>query len=258
MALVFNPGNHTYRLDGRPVPGVTSILGVLDKPAIPRWAAGEVAAYVADNPDGLETLRAMGRDPMVNALKGIPWARRDTAAIRGKDIHGFAERMVDGEQVDVPDALTGHVESTIRFMDDYGIKPVLTECAVGSRRHMYGGTLDLVADSDTHPRAIFDYKTGASGIYGETAFQNAAYAFADFAVVAGEEVPMSEMRIERSFGVWIRADGYDVYPLEFSPRVFNEFLAIRAAFEAKRRATGNWKIPGTGYVGISEQQLLGT
>jgi hypothetical protein len=165
--------------------------------------------------------------------------------------------MVDGEKVDVPDALVGHVESTIRFMDDYGIKPVLTECAVGSRTHMYAGTLDLVADSDNHPRAIYDYKTGASGIYGVTAFQNAAYAFADFVMVAGQEEPLADMRIEKSFGVWIRADGYDVYPLEFSPRVFAEFLAIRAAFDANRRATGNWKIPGSGYVGISEQQLLG-
>ena len=61
--LKFYEASHRYKLDGQWVPGVTTILGVLDKPAIPKWAASQVAEYVADNPDAVEHLRDMGRGP---------------------------------------------------------------------------------------------------------------------------------------------------------------------------------------------------
>lgn len=59
--------------------------------------------------------------------------------------------------------------------------------------------------------------------------------------------------MEASFGVHIRADGYDVHPLVFGPGVFDEFLAIRRTFDANKRAEGNWKVLGSGYVGIALQ-----
>ena len=34
--LRFSEATHRYWLDGKPVPGVTGIIGVLDKPAIPK------------------------------------------------------------------------------------------------------------------------------------------------------------------------------------------------------------------------------
>lgn len=253
--LVFYEASHRYKLDGRWVPGVTTIIAVVDKPAIPKWAAGQVAEYVADNPDAVESLRDMGRMPMVHALKNIPWAKRDTAAVRGTEVHAIAERVVGGEEVDVPEALAGYVESAIDFMVDYAIRPVLVEAVVGSRRHQYAGKLDLIADSDRGPRAIYDYKTTRSGIYGATAWQNAAYVYADFH--GAEETPMDSYGVEASYGVHLRQDGYDVYPLEFGPHVFLEFLHIREVYDANKRAVGDWRIPGSGYVGISEQQSEG-
>ncbi len=253
MSLQFQPKAHRYRLDGKAVPGVTTILGVLDKPALPKWAAGAVAEYVADHPDGVEHLRTMGRGPMVSALKGIPWQARDEAANRGTEVHGYAAAIVKGGEVDVPELLVGHVESYLSFLDDYGIRPVLVEQAVASRTHWYAGTLDLVADSKRHPRAIYDLKTSRSGIYAQTAFQNAAYGMADFYGLDGDEHPMSEIGIEASFGVHLRADGYDVHPLPYSPSIHAEFVTIRAAYEIHKRASGDWRTPGSGYVGISEQ-----
>ena len=249
--LRFYPSAHRYKLDGAWVPGVTTILGVLDKPAIPKWAAGQVAEYVADNPDGIEHLRNMGRGPMVDALKRLPWERRDQAGVRGTDVHDIAERIVNGAEVDVPEHLVGHVESCLAFMDDWQIRPVLVEAVVGSRAHQYAGKLDLVADHARGPRAIFDYKTTASGIYKETAFQNAAYAFAEFHGENGDEKPMADVGIEASFGVHVRADGYDVYPLAYGADVHDEFLCIRRAFDINKRANGDWKVPGSGYVGIA-------
>jgi len=248
QGLKFYPASHRYKLDGEWVPGVTTILGVLDKPAIPKWAAKSVAEYVARNREGVEHLYAMGEQPMIDALKGIPWQERDTAGVRGTDVHDFAERILKGEEVDVPDRYVGHVESCLAFMEEWDIRPVLVEQTVGSRKHQYAGKLDLVADHNQGDRAIFDWKTAASGIYKETAFQLVAYAFAEF-YGEGDEQPMGDLGIRESYGVHIRADGYDAYPLAFGPDIYDEFLTIRRAFDINKRANGDWKVPGSGYVG---------
>src|SRR5665213_1834664 len=114
--LVFYPKAHRYKLDGEWVPGVTTIIGVLEKPAIAKWAAGQVAEYVADNREAVGHLYSAGRGPMVAALKEVPWQKRDDAATRGTTLHDFAERLLHGEQVDVPDALVPVVEAALMFL----------------------------------------------------------------------------------------------------------------------------------------------
>ncbi len=253
--LKFVPSTHRYYLDSKPVTGVTTILGVLDKPAIPKWAAKTVAEYVADNPDGVKVLRDMGRGPMVAALKEIPWQARDDAADRGTSFHTFAEEIVAGGKPEVPDSLVPHVEQAIDFMERWHIKPILLEAAVGSREHQYAGTLDMIA-TYTHPvtghqgTAIWDWKTGKA-IYPEYAFQLTAYGHAEFTGLGGNETEIPAC--DAAFGVQIRSDGHDVYPLQYGADVFAEFVAIRRVHAIVKRARGNWKVPGSGYVGLAVQ-----
>lgn len=250
--LKFYPASHRYKLDGEWVPGVTTIIGVLDKPAIPKWAAGEVAAFVADQPSLVDLMNEKGgREPVIQFLKNLPWQKRDTAGARGTKFHDFAERILLGESVEVPPEQVGMVESALAFMDDWHIEPVLIEAAVASREHRWAGKLDIIADaahSKFTGRAIWDWKSGKA-IYTSAAFQLNAYAHAEFHGEGGVESPMSDLGIEAAFGVHIRDDGYSVVPLEFGPHVYDEFLVIRKAFDINKRAEGNWKIPGTGYVG---------
>lgn len=249
--LVFYPKSHRYKLDGQWVPGVTTILGTLNKEALPKWAAGQVAEYVADNPDGVDTLRQMGRGPMVDALKQMPWQKRDDAGTRGNVLHDYAEQIALGQEVEVDDESVPVIENVIRFMNDWSIEPVLIEAPVGDRAHQYAGTLDLIADY-IHPitghkgRAIFDWKSGKR-IYPEYAMQMAAYAYAEFALVDGEETSLPEC--DAAFGVHIREDDYDVYPLEFGKNIHDEFLVIRHVYDIAKRMKGDWKVPGSGYVG---------
>jgi hypothetical protein len=167
---------------------------------------------------------------MVDALKGVPWERRDSAAARGTTLHDIADQIVRGQEVDVPDSLVPVVESAVRFMEDWHIEPILTETAVGSREHWYAGTLDLVADSNRAPRAIYDWKSGKA-IYTGAAWQLNAYGHAEFHGLDGHEHPVSELGIEAAYGVHIRPDGYDVYPLRYGPDIFAEWLTIRAAYD---------------------------
>lgn len=250
--LTFTPANHRYRLDGKWVPGVTTVIGVLEKPAIPKWAAKSVAEYVADNREAVEHLYAAGRGPMVASLKEIPWQKRDAAADRGTQFHDYAERLLLGEEIDVPDEQVPLVESALAFMEDWDIRPVLNEQCVASREHWYAGKLDLVADHNRGPRAIFDWKSGKA-IYESAAFQLNAYGHAEFYGEHGNEQPMADLGIGSAYGVHIRADGYDVYPLPYGPRIFDEFLVIRRAYDINKRAKGDWRTPGSGYVGVAVQ-----
>lgn len=250
--LVFYPKAHRYKLDGEWVPGVTTILGVLEKPAIAKWAAGQVAEYVADNREAVGHLYSAGRGPMVAALKEVPWQKRDDAATRGTTLHDFAERLLHGEQVDVPDALVPVVEAALMFLKEWRIEPVLIEKAVASRAHRYAGMLDLVA-LYTHPVtgetgcAIFDWKSGKR-IYYQACFQLNAYGHAEFYEHDGQEMPISDLRIGEAFGVHIQESGYAVYPLPYGPHIQAEFLTIRDTYDINKRADGNWREPGSGYV----------
>lgn len=190
MSLVFYPRSHRYKLDGQWVPGVTTLLGNgLPKKALMYWSARSVAEWVADNPEGVESLRAMGRGPMVQALKEVPWQKRDTAAARGTEVHALAERIVHGEQVDVPEHLAGYVQGYVRWLDSTDLNPMWTERPVANRQWRYAGTFDLIATMRGQAW-LLDVKT-ASGVYGDNALQLAAYANAEFLLDPdGVEIPM--------------------------------------------------------------------
>lgn len=257
--LTFTPGNHTYRLDGKPVPGVTTILGVLDKPAIPKWAAKVVAEYVADNPDALEVLRDAGRPALVNTLKEVPWQKRDKAADRGHTLHDYAQQLLEGVEIDVdqvPPELVPVLENAISFLDTWQIRPLLIEAPCASRTDWWAGTLDLVADyvhpvTDLAGRGVFDWKSG-KGLYPEYAWQMCGYGHAEFTGLGGNEAPMPN-GISAAFGVQIRADGYDVAPMAYSDAVYQEFVLIRRAFDVVKAGRGDWKRPGSGHVGLMIQ-----
>lgn len=219
--------NHSYTIDGERVIGVTTALSKgVPKPALPYWAARTVAQQAVDmGAEEWAALRTLGRDAAVAALKSAPWQQRDAAAVRGTNVHAIADKLVHGQEVAVPEHLYGHVEAALAFMTEWKVRPVLTEKVVGSYRYGYAGTFDLVADVADGRRILFDYKT-SSGIYPETAMQLCAYAMADYFVADDKtEIPMSEVGIQEIKAVHLRADGYDVRPLEFSERVFKCFLS---------------------------------
>jgi hypothetical protein len=223
---------HGYAIDGVKVDGVTTLIGDgLPKPALTRWAARSVAEYVADNLDAVLGMRQMGRDAIVAALKEAPWTAARTGAAKGTEVHGLAEKLIRGEEIEVPEHLAGYVDACVAFLDAWKVRPLLVERPVGNRQWRYGGTADFVGEvtaPDAGPVvAMVDWKTAASGVWPETAYQLAAYRFAEvYLDEDGAEKPMAGLGITTGYAVWLRSDGYDVLPVECGETTFKAFLHI--------------------------------
>ena len=79
--------------NGKKLPGVTTILGVLDKPALLWWAAREAAqATAAAIVDG-----GMPADRAIEVGKKAPFQRRAEAADAGTQAHACVEAHYAGE-----------------------------------------------------------------------------------------------------------------------------------------------------------------
>lgn len=247
MSLVFHESNHRYRLDGAWVPGVTTLIkDGLPAKQLMYWSARTVAEYVADHPDEVEAFRRAGRRPMVNALKEVPWEKRDVAGIKGSEIHALAEKLVHGEEVQVPEHLADYVDSCVDFLNEWKVRPLIVERPVAHRAHWWAGTPDLfgiVADGRT---VLWDYKTG-SGIYESYAYQMVAYSRAEFYLDDdGQEKPIPA--VDLCAGVHLRQDGYSVIPIEGDyDQIYKEFRHIAYVAAAGKRARGTKTTPG--YVG---------
>jgi|SRR5262245_13241053 len=212
--------NHSYWVDGEKLPGVTTILRQQPKPALVEWAGNTTADYALDNWDELAELKPSER---LARLKRARYVERDAAARRGTQVHALAEQLAAGREVEVPEALTGHVESYVKFLDAFDPEPIALELVIANREHRYCGTADLVA----HMRGavwMIDIKTARSGIFPETALQVCAYSRAEtYADDDGSESPLAGLGIERCAALHVRGDGYDLRPLETGPAVWETF-----------------------------------
>jgi hypothetical protein len=226
-------GHHYLDAEDRRVPGVTTILGDgIPKPALITWAANSTAEYAIDNWDKLSSLSSSAR---LKELQGARWSVKDAAANRGTAVHELGERLVAGEEVDVPDELVGHAEAYARFLDDYSVEPLHTEFSVVSYRWGYAGTGDLIANLHylgAKHRLLIDLKTNRSGIFGETALQAAAYRYADVLINGDTEEPMPE--VDGCAAVHIRADGCDLIPIIAEEMQHKQFLYIQRVAQAAK------------------------
>lgn len=214
---------HSYiDANGIKVPGVTTIINDgVPKPALMNWAANTTAEYAVDRWDDLGEMKPAAR---LKALKDARYADRDAAANRGTAVHNIAERLGRGEEVPVPEELAGHVESYVKFLDDWDPEILLTESPIVSYRHGYAGTFDLIATL-AGERWLLDIKTSRSGVFGETALQLAAYRYADFYIKDGADHPMPE--VAHTGVIHVRADGYSLVPVTAEREQFRAFLYVQ-------------------------------
>lgn len=177
LTLDFTEVHTIYRNKaGEKVPGVTTVLGMLNKPALLRWAW------------------KLGRD-------GKELERtRQVAADIGTIAHGLCEAHLRGMELDTTnlaqDQLTAAGIGFARFLEwweSLGWSVVHTEHRMVSEAMQVGGTGDVVARRPDGALALLDLKT-SKAIYPEMYVQVASYA-AMYEETAKE--PIAECRIVR-------------------------------------------------------------
>lgn len=252
MSLTFQESTHRYRLDGKPVKSVTGIIGGgIPKPALTYWAANQAAEAAADwaasfkelpPSEAAWNLASIDRDSLYEQWRKAPWKKRDEAAVRGTAVHALAERVVHGEDVDVPDELLPYVEGYVEFLDEWELEPVSTECFVASREHNFAGRYDLIARSphlfNGEPFSA-DIKTSNS-VYRETAVQVAAYSRAEFQVT--DEDPDTELPIPDVAGavvLHVTSEGTTPYWLcRNRAEIDDAFALFLSAYAVAQRPNG--------------------
>jgi hypothetical protein len=216
--------HYVHPTTGEVVPSVTTILSVLDKPALVGWAAKTVATYAAENHDALTALDVGDR---VALLKGVPWRNRDRAADRGTDAHTYAERrMVFGLK---PQPTTRSEEKIDAVLDT--IKPdcLLTEATIWNQSVGYAGTFDGIWKVGSRT-VLIDWKSG-KGVYPESGLQAVAYGHGEQIVTASDIIDMP--RVDEAWIVHVPEDGpWSINPVSLSnPMDWMAFRATRAVWQ---------------------------
>jgi hypothetical protein len=234
--------SHWYRSvdTGLRIPGVTTLKDKgLPKPQLMKWHAEMVAAYAVDHRDELAALPPI---EMYKILCKAPYAALSNAAVRGSTVHKLAHRLSLHEQVEVPDGMEGLVQSALAFLNEFDVRVRYAEVVVHSAAERgHSGQIDLLADllfpdlaeydvydrdDDGYVASLLDYKTSASGIFGDVAYQLAGYRHSKWMITdEGDEIPMPPVSFTGA--VHLTPDGYSLVPLATPPSVYRDFLYLK-------------------------------
>ncbi len=210
----FDDFRHAYEIDGRLIPGVTTTLSRISKPALIQWAANMACDYVKANhkPD-------CDLDALLKDAKYAHRKKKETAAESGMNIHAYAEAWFKG--LPLPelktDAAKKGSEAFHTWLEETKPEVKAAERICFSKQHFYAGTCDFVAVINGE-LCVGDIKT-SSGIYPEMRLQTAAY----------QNALEEELNVQFAARYIVR---FDKKTGKFEAKRFENYFADRDAFLA--------------------------
>jgi hypothetical protein len=180
----FNEATHRYYYDGKQMTGVTTILGVIAKPQLIKWAADMAVDYILEHRSGKDTEYDDDFNPKEDNIEVNPLTleeartayakKRDTAADLGTKIHEEVEQFIQCRMNGLdyfPE--NDQVKHFIDWADKYKVEFLDSEVQVYSKRYFVAGTYDFSCMIDGK-KYMGDLKTG-NALYPEYFYQCAAY-----------------------------------------------------------------------------------
>lgn len=191
--LTFSEEEHAYQLDGKLIPGVTSILheGLPTSPSLISWTVKTGSQYVVEQlkqfPEQVNRLPEYLLEEIIKKSTTAGKRKAKEAADVGSVVHDWAEQYESKEGVDF---------SLIRKIDEHPDKEKIQNCInrfcewketnsdeiigheeiVASVAHQFGGKFDRLCRRGNRV-ILSDYKTSGS-IYSNYFIQLAAYSLA--------------------------------------------------------------------------------
>lgn len=181
----FDTVNHNYYADPegkQRYSGITTVLGVLAKPALIPWAARMACEYVEEN------LERMHNEPLtvLAEAKVAHTKKKEAAGAHGTDAHALVEEYInfallsDGKPYN-PAVLMGDkatpIQPFVKWAEENVDKFLFSERRMANRDIFVAGTADFAYLGKDGRRYMADFKT-SSGIYGVDYWcQVAAYRY---------------------------------------------------------------------------------
>lgn len=187
IELVFDEKKHTYKVGENFVDGVTSVVGVVNKPALIYWSANMAAQNFAESLKNQwdKLVTPHGPDEIIlNQLyedaKKAHRRKATSAADIGTLAHKWCEQAIlwklgkaKAPKLPSNEEARNACNAFKKWVKEHDVKFIDTEFRVYSRKYNYAGTCDFEAEVEGE-LAICDLKT-SSGIYQEMFWQTAAY-----------------------------------------------------------------------------------
>ena len=187
VRLEFTPSGHRYKVFHKGVElfgtkGVTTVLNILDKPALVQWSANVtneawINGLAGQVPDELLIAKLSKEAPLAWRIK------RDDAGDIGTLIQAWIEKYIqakiDGSQspgAPINDMIQKAVLRFIEWEKSEGISFVATEKKVYSLKHNVAGIVDFIYKTKDGKMGIGDIKT-SKGIYDSMFIQVSAYQY---------------------------------------------------------------------------------
>lgn len=225
----FRTFDHRYYFNGKgPLPSVTTVLGVLDKPAVATWKAKEAARAVLEAYQGkkIPILDSPSDDSwLLWALKEADKIR-DIAATLGSSVHLLADIVgaseSDSKGFEVGEVEKPYVDAFRSFLDRYSASSIVSSEHMVWSEDGYAGTYDLIMSlpcldhaADEHEKWgdcerqlwLIDIKT-SKGYYPEMGLQLAAYGWADKIIIPNNPYPYQMPAVNRFGVLHLRPDAY--------------------------------------------------
>lgn len=200
-----------------PFVSVTTVLKVLDKPALLHWMAKEV-------------WMAMSKEPSLSLeeARRAPYKKSKKSMDRGSQVHAIAEAWKKGNlQVNL-EGLPENVRPYAQALDSWGrtVKPVPieNEKTVVSYKYGYAGTMDMLAQIGGE-LAIVDFKTNQKGqVYDEAHLQISAYK---------QALSEAGIEVEKGYVIGLGENGkFNMVEVDWN---LQAFLACKLIWEFKDR-----------------------
>lgn len=269
---------HKYRVTpgGPIVPGVTSVIGIADKPTF-KWAASGIGAQTAwDNRERFDevvrshrewlltgrpnrdkqALSEEGTDEEVyiHFCRGEFQRQWDAKAERGNRVHAVAEAWAKGESPETMVEDSKLIDALERFYRDYRPRALHVECIVLNEEHQFGGRGDEIVELDgPNAQGVFfiDYKTTADHYHYPVALQETAYMHCGLARYdeLGMLLPIEPLpKLDGSRVVYLREDGtagvYDPFEVISEEDAWAAFLTSLGLFNLNRKISNQLKEAG--------------
>ena len=224
---------------GDQVPGVSAIKNMYPNDALGGWYKKATAQYCVEHISEIQVLASKDKAGAVALVKGHTERYSRSAADMGTNVHTLCEQLMRDIMAGVKPTFRvtkeemKYLRNFARFIKEFEVEPVMLETTVWSQTHDYAGTFDLLCRLKGYPGlSIVDYKSGQSGVYPDAGIQQTGYVWADSYI--DDDGKFQDMPdVERAFGLWLRPDGWALYPLRTDEVMWEQFLRLRESYRYK-------------------------